>query len=128
MSDYEVGRGKPPKHTRFKPGNQAARGRKAKAEKALALPEILHRALNARRKIKRGDRIYDMAVGEIMIERLIQMMTTGDVRDIAKCLELIERYAPERLASVPEPIEVVYRQADGSTLRPAPRELWGGTK
>jgi len=128
MSDYKVGKGKPPVHTRFQPGNQAAKKRRAKPARMLSLPDILHRALDARRKIKRGDRIYDMAVAEILIERLVQMMTTGNLRDVAKCLELIQRYAPERLASVPEPIEVRYRRADGSTVNEAPIELWEGKK
>ena len=44
---------------------------------------VIAKALATKRKIKRGDKIIQMPVSEILAERLVQAMTTGSVRDMA---------------------------------------------
>lgn len=78
--DYDVGYGKPPRQHRFKPGNQAATGRKRKPTQGLSMPEIIKKALATKRKIKRGNEILAMPVAEILVERLIQAMPTAQPR------------------------------------------------
>lgn len=128
MSDeYDVGYGKPPRQHQFKPGNKAAKSRKS-AKKALSMPEILDRALRTRRKIKRGGQVIDMAVAEILSERLVQTISTGNPRELALVVGLIERYLPDALASTPEALEITYHRAEGSTVALPPADLWKGTK
>ena len=69
--DYEVGYKKPPVQYRFGPGNQAAKKRRGKPPKqrGLSLPEIIAKALGAKRKAKRG--------GEV-IERIRPLVTAGE--------------------------------------------------
>ena len=125
--DYDVGYGKPPRQHQFQRGNQAAKGRK-RAKKVLSLPEIIDRALRTRRKIKRGGEVIEMGVAEILVERLIQAMTTGSPRDMALIVAMLERYAPDVLASTPEQLEVTYHRAEGSNVPLPPAELWKRTK
>jgi hypothetical protein len=127
MSDaYEIGYKKPPRQHQFKPGNQAARGRKRKKQDGLSIPDIIGRALATRRKIKRGNEIIAMPVAEILVERLVQVMTTGTARDMAMIIGLLERYAPDLLTGQPETLTVRYHRAEGSTVSLPPSELWDG--
>lgn len=126
--DYEVGYGKPPRKHQFKPGNQAARGKKKERSQTLSIPEILHEALNRRRKIKRGDQIVSMKAGEIMIERLVQMMVSGPSRDLTSILGMIEKHAPRLLEQQAMQMMITYQKADGSRIAPPPDDLWGTEK
>lgn len=122
---YEVGYKKPPVGSQFKPGNQAARGRKRKdAIAGLSIPEIIARALNTKRKIKHGNEIVSMPVSEILVERLIQMMTSGSARDLKSVVALMEKYSPELLAAPPEVFEVRHHRAEGSTVALPSGDLW----
>lgn len=123
--DYDVGYGKPPREHRFKPGNKAARKRKGKT-RAIALPDIIDRALRTRRKVKRGDQVLSVPVAEILVERLIQMMTTGSARDLGMVVQLLERYLPNALASAPETLEVTFHRAEGSMVVLPTDDLWSG--
>ncbi len=131
--DYEVGYGKPPRQHRFKPGNAAAKGRRkkvpsAKADQPLSIPEILDRALRTKRKIKRGEQVLDMEVADILVERLVQTMTSGSARDLQYVINLIERFSPDALASTPKPLEVTYHRAEGSSVALPPADLWQESK
>ena len=123
--DYEVGYGKTPLEYRFKLGNQAAKGRGKRKNKALSISEILDRALNARRKIKRGDKVYSMLVAEILIECLIEMVLRGSTRDVAALLAMIERHSPGLLASEAEPLQIVLQRAEVELPSP---DLWDTRK
>lgn len=120
---YSVGYKKPPREHQFKEGNQVARKRKG-GTKALALPDLIERALRAKRKVKRGDTITTVPVAEILVERLIQTMTTGSARDLAMIVQLLERYLPDALAAKPETLEISFHRADGSTVPLPPPKLW----
>ena len=121
--DYVVGYGKPPRQHQFKQGNQAARKRRAKT-KVISLPEILDRALRVRRKVKRGSEVYSVPMAEILVERLIQMMTTGSARDLAMIVHLLERYLPDALTAQSEPLEIIHTRAEGSSVELPPAHLW----
>ena len=121
--DYSVGYGKPPRQHQFKQGNQVARKRKRK-DKEIALPDLLVRALRTKRRIKRGDTITSVPVAEILVERLIQTMTTGSARDLALIVQLLERYLPDALAAPPETLEIIHHRAEGSSVPLPPSELW----
>ena len=120
--DYEVGRGKPPREHQFKAGNQAARGRKKR--QSISLPEMLEKALNRRRQIKRGGEIVSMKAGEIMIERFVQMMTTGSPRELIMMFGLIEKHAPKFLEQHAADIAITYQTAEGTSIDLPPTDLW----
>lgn len=129
--DEPVGYGKPPRQHRFKPGNQAAAKsirQKKKQANALALPEILDRALRTKRKVKRGDQVYTIPVAEIMVERIVQMLTTGSSRDLALVMQLTERYLPDALTKTQEVLEIVHTRAANSDIELPSDDLWEGTK
>lgn len=130
QDDYEVGYGKPPKHSQFKPLNQAAKGRGSKKapKPTFSIGEVLRDALNGKRKIKRGDQVVEMDVAKILVERLVQMMLNGSARDMALVLGLLERHAPEILATAAQEIAITYHRAEGSTVPLPPSQLWKGTK
>lgn len=125
--DESVGYGKPPRQYRFKPGNKAAakgNRRKKQERNALALPEILDRALRTKRKVKRGDQVYTVPVAEILAERIVQMLTTGTSRDLALVMQLTERYLPDALNRTQEALEIIHTQAAGSRIQLPPDDLW----
>lgn len=121
--DYEVGYGKPPRQHRFQLGNKAASKRSSR-NKTLSIPEILDQALNRRRRIKRGDEVVSMKAAEILIERFVQMMTTGSPRELVLMLGLIEKHAPRFLEQQAAHMKVTYHQAKGSGVAPPPADLW----
>ena len=125
---YEVGYKKPPVKNQFKPGNQAARGRKRRSSKpvGLSMGEIIEKAMLTRRKIKRGDQIIEMPVAEILVERLIQTVTTGTARDLKMVIDLIQSHASHLLAAPMQELSVRYHHAEGSTVPLPPLDLWKG--
>lgn len=128
MSDgYEVGYGKPPKKHQFGPGNQAARKRKKRSQ-ALSIPDVIDKALRTRRKIKRGDQVMTMEVAEVMVERLVQIMTTGSAKDLIAILTWMEKHAPRALTQQLTEMTVHYRRAEGSSVPSPSADLWGTAK
>jgi len=127
MSDYEIGYGKPPRANRFKPGNQAAGGKRRKRAEVLSLSDVLASAITKRMRVKRGDELVTLAAGEIMIERLVRMMTSGTPREMVLVMGLIERHAPQFLAARPEVFKIQYTRAEGSSVELPPADLWDQT-
>lgn len=127
-SDYEVGYGKPPREHRFKPGNKAARKRGKGKKRTLSMAEVLDAALQTRRKIRRGDRVISMTAGEILVERLVQGITTGSLREVAQIMQILERHAPDLLASEPQKLEIELHRSEGSQVELPSSELWDDSK
>lgn len=125
QDDNEVGYCKPPKHSQFKPGNQVAKNRgKRKAQATFSIGEILREAMSSKRKIKRGGEVVDMAVGKILVERLVQMVTSGTARELTMIVAMLERHAPDLLASSAEELAITYHRAEGSKVPLPPADLW----
>lgn len=124
--DYEVGYKKPPVKNRFKPDNQAAKSRKNRSDKptGLSLAAIIEKALRSNRKIKRGDQIIDMPVAEILVERLVQTITTGNARDLKMIMDMVQQHAPQVLAAPVENFAVRYHRAEGSSVPLPSIDLW----
>ena len=124
--DHEVGYGKPPLHSRFKPGNPGRR--KGSKKRSFSLPEIIAEAMSRRRKVRRGDRIVSMRVAEIFIERLITMATTGSPAEMTKVLSMIAKHAPHLLSAPELEARITYHRAPGSEVELPPAHLWNGSK
>ena len=101
--DYEVGYGKPPRHTRFKKGEVSANPR-GRPRKNLAASLI--EGLNKRVVVTENGRRRKIAVREAITSQLINKSATADLRAIKMLLDLIkdaERQAGATTASEPAP-------------------------
>lgn len=82
-SDYEVGYGKPPKHTQFKPGHP---GRRRGTRKGPAtLSEQLDRILAERVDVNEGGARRRMSKEEVFLRQLVSRSISGD-RQASKLL------------------------------------------
>lgn len=123
--DYTVGYGKPPKHGQFKPGNKAAAGKRRKKDKpGLSIATALAEAIATPVTVQRGDQRVTMAAGDVLTQRLVRIMTTGNARELGLVISLIEKHLPQSLSAPQQRLEVVYTQSSGSTVALPPAELW----
>ena len=85
--DYEVGYGKPPRHSRFKKGEASAnpRGRPRKS-----LAASLVEGLNKKVVVTENGRRRKIAVREAITSQLINKSATADLRAIKMLLDLIK--------------------------------------
>jgi hypothetical protein len=99
--DYEVGYGKPPRHTRFKKGEASAnpRGRPRKN-----LAASLVEGLNKKVVVTENGRRRKIAVREAITSQLINKSATADLRAIKILLDLIKDAEKQAgTATAPEP-------------------------
>jgi hypothetical protein len=75
--DYQVGYGRPPVHTRFKPGRSGdpAGGRKPR----LTPPEVLMKEAARLVKVRTGDTVETITKHEAIVRRLLQMAMEGEI-------------------------------------------------
>lgn len=85
--DYEVGYGKPPRHTRFKKGEASANPR-GRPRKNLAVS--LAEGLNKKVVVTENGRRRTIAVREAITSQLINKSATADLRAIKILLDLIK--------------------------------------
>lgn len=76
--DYEVGYGKPPKHTRFKPGQSGNPKGRPKASKSFR--EEMAEELAERITIKERGREVTLSKRRLMVKALFNKAAKGDVR------------------------------------------------
>ena len=127
--DYETGYKKPPKQHQFKPGNQMARKNKGKKRKpAVTMADALLAALHKRRKIRKGDQHVNMTAIEFAVERLISLAMSGNVRDLATFLEIINKFAPDTLSTEPDELEITIKKATGSDVELPGADQWKTSK
>jgi Family of unknown function (DUF5681) len=99
--DYEVGYGKPPRHTRFKQGEASAnpRGRPRKN-----LAASLVEGLNKKVVVTDNGRRRKIALREAITTQLINKSATADLRAIKMLLDLIKDAEKQAgAATAPEP-------------------------
>lgn len=121
--DYEVGFGRPPKHTRFKKGQSGnpkgrPKGRKNMAtvmKEVLALPVV----------IKQNGRERRVPFSEAFVHKLAGRSLEGSPRDMIALMKTVHDYMPEALEAgqLPQTIEVLLVDSDGNG-RPADRSRW----
>jgi hypothetical protein len=96
--DYEVGYGKPPLHSRIKPGqvlNPAGRGKGKRGFKT----EFREFVQKKTARMRRGDKVKKVSALEASFEVLWEKLTKGDIRAISLFHNLAERYHNEEPAS-----------------------------
>ena len=98
-NDYEVGKGRPPLHTRFKPGQSGnPRGRPKGIKNSKVL---LANALNRKIPINEGGRRRTVSVLEAILMRFVSMGLKGDLKVIMALLGM-EPAMPEPIKFSPE--------------------------
>lgn len=88
---YEVGYGKPPKHSRFQKGNRHGRGRRPGSRNLKTIvEEVTHERVPAQisGKTKKISRL------ELSVRQLAQKAVAGDLKAIDRLVLLSERYGP----------------------------------
>jgi hypothetical protein len=87
MSDYEVGYGKPPKHSRFKVGNKAnLEGRPKRTP--LVNAEIIHKVLSETAQYTEDGRPKTATRHELAIKKVLSETLKGDTKAAVTLLDL----------------------------------------
>lgn len=87
---YEVGYGKPPRATQFKPGQSGNPRGRPKGARGIA--KVLEEALAQEVSVTEGDRTTRISKREALILSLVTKAIKGDMRAAAQTLKLIEAY------------------------------------
>jgi hypothetical protein len=93
QGDYKIGYGKPPEHTRFRPGqsgNPAGRPRAARN-----LSTILEAELKKPVSVREGGNVRRVAKREALIASLVNKALQGDIRASNLLIALIQRVEAE---------------------------------
>jgi hypothetical protein len=97
-NDYEVGYGKPPKETQFKKGNKNGKGR-PKGSPNLAT--MVRRACEMTVAPTINGQRTKMTKVELSLHQLANKAIAGDLKAIAKLLELYALHGPQESNAVP---------------------------
>ena len=109
MSDYEIGYGKPPKSTRFKPGQSGnPKGRK---KGSMNLETILTKALNAKITVETPVGTKRITKREAIAMRLVNQAAMGDTKSIQTLLPLMSK-VDEHNKLIAQTLEDVTEQDD----------------
>ena len=96
--DYEVGYGRPPRHTQFPKGQSGnPRGRPTGVRnKGSVVREVIERRVTIRENgIQRTVTVF-----EALVEKLVSKALQGSVNDQIKLIQFIEKHAPEQLEDI----------------------------
>ena len=118
-SDYDVGRGKPPKQTQFKPGQSGNPGGRRKG--SLNLRTVLSAVMESEIELVENGRRRKVPLVEALLKRQAQEALRGQIRALDSLLDRYERYsgqADERDEELPE--------EDRQVLEEARRRGWFG--
>ncbi|MGY6550479.1 MAG: DUF5681 domain-containing protein [Erythrobacter sp.] len=111
VPSYEVGYGKPPKHSQFKEGNKHGKGRPRASRN---LSTYVKDALEAKVPAKINGKVHKLTKMELSLHQLANKASSGDLKAIEKATALFERYnPPQNDGPIPEE-ETAY---DLETLR-----------
>ncbi len=105
MSDYDVGYGKPPKHSQFKKGvcpNPHGRGKR----RDLKVAEILNKVLNAKTEFRERGKLKKASRIELSVRRLAASALKGDVGSAASLLKM-RAHAEKHREAGPTIIKIV---------------------
>ena len=87
--DYEIGRNKPPVHTRFKPGQSGNKKGRPKGSRNIATD--LNEELNEMMSITEGGKTRKLSKRRIMIKATVNKAIKGDVRAVNTVIVLNDR-------------------------------------
>lgn len=100
--DYEVGYGKPPKHTRFKKGSSGNPKGRPKGTKNLATD--LQEELSEKLTLREGDRIAKVTKQRALLKALVAKALKGDSKAAAVILKLVTELLGDEVETKEVPI------------------------
>jgi Family of unknown function (DUF5681) len=100
--DYEIGYGKPPIHSRFKPGGIGNPQGRPKKKKSVG--QMIEEALMTRVKIEENGRARTITAQEFIFRNLVRAAARGDTKATQTLFALRERYkdSPQTVLDVAE--------------------------
>jgi hypothetical protein len=110
--DYEVGYGKPPRHTRFKKGQSGNPRGRPKGSKNL--PTLLSEALNEPVVVAENGRRRKITMRQAIIKQLVKRSATADLRAMKILLDMVRDL--ERQAEPASPETAEFSEADEKVL------------
>ncbi len=99
--DYEVGYGKPPRHSRFRTGQSG--NPKGRPKGALSLGTLLEKALAEMVVVRKGDRQQRISKGEAMIIQLVNKAAGADLAAMKMLLDVERRKVQAETGKLPPP-------------------------
>ena len=115
--DYDVGYGKPPKHTRFKPGKSGNPKGRPKVRKNFRA--LLAEALFKKVTVSDGGQIREISRVEALLTALVAKAIKGDARSLETLLRLMQQHFPGgdedagKLAEEPQRVVVQFVDSKG---------------
>ncbi len=107
--DYSVGRGKPPKHSQFKPGQSGNPGGRPKGRKRIFMSML--EEINKEISIVENGEIQKVLCGDAIAKRLIaNAISKGDANALKLILQL-EQQAEDHLQSIQNEIAPIFSLA-----------------
>jgi hypothetical protein len=88
-SKYDIGYGRPPVHTRFKPGHPGCGGRPKKQRNGRT---VLEATLDERITIREGKRTRSVTKHDAIILRLVNDAASGDAKALSNLITLMRLY------------------------------------
>jgi hypothetical protein len=101
---YDVGFGRPPRHTRFKPGQSG--NPKGKPKKAMSLGDDIQIELAERIRIREGDRSLRVSKQRALVKALLARALKGDTRAAGLLLQLVAKLIDPDGQAAPETAEL----------------------
>jgi len=95
--DYEVGYGKPPKETQFQTGNKAGKGRPKGSQN---IGTLVRKAFEVKVSAKINGEQTKMSKVELSLHQLANKAIAGDLKAIAKVIELYQQHGPQESSAV----------------------------
>jgi len=90
MSDYEVGYGRPPKHSRFQKGRSG--NPKGRPKGASGIMATMKRELARSITVQEGDRKVRMTMEEALTKRILQLGSKGNIQALKMVVEMEAAY------------------------------------
>ena len=110
--DYEVGYGKPPRHTRFKRGQSGNPRGRPKGSKNL--PTLLSEALNEPVVVAENGRRRKITMRQAIIKQLVKRSATADLRAMKILLDMVRDLEGQTEPASPETAE--FSEADAKVI------------
>jgi hypothetical protein len=103
--DYEVGYGKPPKHTRFKKGKSGNSKGRPKGRKNT--DRILRSLMDKKVSVRENGTTRELPLSEALVLRLFEKALNGNMSDQLKLLKFVDEHAPDLLKGEQQPLTII---------------------